>query len=76
MSQVTIYLDTESMKQVKAAAKKERTSVSRWARARLCEALRPSWPAGYFSLFGELRDSGIERPAQGSLAEDAARRGL
>ena len=76
MSQLTIYLDAEAMKRVKAAAKSDRTSVSRWARARLCETLRHTWPAGYFSLFGALRDSDLERPKQGTLAEDATRRDL
>jgi hypothetical protein len=76
MSQLTIYLDKESMKCVKAAAKTNRTSVSRWARARLCEALRHTWPADYFSLFGALRGSDFDRPTQGTLADDAARRGL
>ena len=73
MSQLTIYLDTESMKRIKSAARSERTSVSRWARARLCEGLQHAWPPNYFSLFGSLRDSGLERPPQGTSADDAKR---
>lgn len=74
MSQLTIYLDPESMKRVRSAARTDKVSVSRWARARLCESLRRAWPPDYFALFGALRDSGLERPRQGTYADDAKRR--
>jgi hypothetical protein len=73
MSQLTIYLDTDSMKRIKSAARRDRTSVSRWARARLCEGLQHAWPPDYFALFGALRESGLERPPQGAFADDAPR---
>ena len=76
MSQLTIYLDEKSMKAVKAAARREKTSVSHWAREHLTQAARRSWPAGYFALFGALADSDLERPAQGGFPDDAPRREL
>jgi hypothetical protein len=76
MSQLTIYLDEASMKDVKKSAKRENVSVSLWARRRLTEANRHTWPKGYFDLFGALRDSGLARPAQGALTADSTREAL
>ena len=76
MSQLTIYLDEASMKDVKKSAKRENVSVSLWARRRLCEAIRHTWPRDYFKLFGALRDSGLTRPGQGDLTADSPRDSL
>lgn len=73
MSQLTIYLDEKSMRAVKAAARREKTSVSRWARDHLAEAARRSWPPGYFDLFGSLADAGFERASQGDWGQDIER---
>lgn len=76
MSQLTIYLDEASMKDVRRSAKKANVSVSLWARTRLCEAIRHTWPRDYFELFGSLRESGLSRPAQGHLKADTPRKDL
>ena len=76
MSQLTIYLDEASMKDVRKSAKRENVSVSLWARRRLTEAVRHTWPKDYFELFGALRDSGLTRPAEGDSKADSPRRQL
>lgn len=76
MSQLTIYLDEASMKDVKKSAKRENISVSLWARRRLSEAIRHTWPRDYFELFGALRDSDLTRPPQGDLTADSPRKSL
>jgi hypothetical protein len=76
MSQMTIYLDDASIKAIKRSARRERVSVSNWARRRLSESVRDAWPEGYFSLFGALRDSDLARPSQTDLAADADRQEL
>lgn len=76
MSQLTIYLDETSMRDVRRSAKREHVSVSLWARRRLCEAVRHTWPQDYFALFGALRDSDLSRPAPGDLSADIPRRSL
>ena len=76
MGQLTIYLDEASMKDVKKSAKRENVSVSLWARRRLSEAIRHTWPRDYFELFGALRDSGLTRPPQGNLTADRPRKSL
>ncbi len=74
MSQLTIYLDEASMKDVRKSAKRENVSVSLWARRRLSEAIRHTWPRDYFVLFGSLRDSDLTRPPQDALVADSPRK--
>ena len=76
MSQLTIYLDEASMRQIKRSARRERVSVSKWARRRLCEAVRHTWPADYFQHFGALADTDLSRPPQSDMPADASRRAL
>ncbi len=76
MSQLTIYLDDVSMGEVKRSARREHVSVSKWARRRLCEAVRHTWPPDYFALFGALGDADLSRPPQSDLPADGARESL
>lgn len=73
MSQMTIYLDEASVRAIKRSAKREHVSVSNWARRRLCEAVRDTWPEDFFQTLGALRDSDLERPPQSALASDTQR---
>jgi hypothetical protein len=72
MPQVSIYLDRETFRKVRAAARKERCSLSRWARRRLSTSLG-GWPDGYFDVFGALADMPLKRPPQGSFDRDVRR---
>ena len=76
MSQLTIYLDEVSMGEVKRSARQAHVSVSKWAKQRLCEAVRHTWPQDYFGLFGALDDSDLARPPQSELPDDADRKAL
>ena len=76
MAQLTIYLDDDSFRKVKETAKRDRLSVSRWARRRLIEGLAQTWPSGYFELFGTLADSDLARPPQGKMGDDSPRDAL
>ena len=58
------------------AARRERMSVSRWARLKLTVAASRSWPADYFDLFGALSESDMERPSQGEVSLDLERNTL
>ncbi len=76
MSQMTIYLDEVSMREVKRSARREHISVSKWARRRLCEAVRHTWPPDYFKVFGALDEADLARPPQADLSADASRKAL
>lgn len=76
MSQLTIYLDEETLKRVRKAARSEKRSVSEWTRGKMLEGLKTGWPDGYFELFGSLRDENFHRPPQGDWKEDVERQRL
>ncbi len=58
VAQMTIYLDPETEKKVRAAAERDDMSLSKWAGQQLAKAAGAgSWPEGYFELFGSVDDS-------------------
>ncbi len=77
MGQVTIYLEEGVLKEIRAAARREQLSVSRWVRRRLEGSLRDAWPEGYFDLFGALAHEGrFKRPPQPLFSKDVRREKL
>lgn len=72
MGQVTIYLDDEAERRLKAAARKAGVSVSRWVAELVRNRTRTDWPeevrrlAGAWPDFPDLaeirRSSGKDRP--------------
>ena len=76
MPHLNIYVDEVTRRRIRAAARKDRTSLSKWARKAMTRALRSPWPEGYFELFGALADSDLRRPDQGRFEDDAAREPL
>jgi len=77
MGQFSLYIDSETLSRVEAAAKKESISVSRYIRKTLEESLRNDWPPGYFDeLVGSIKDPSFCRPTQGDFADDLPRQRL
>jgi hypothetical protein len=73
MPQVSIYVDRETLKKIAQAARKERSSVSKWVQKSIRRSLGSGWPDSYERLFGSLKDMGFERPPQGSFGDDVRR---
>ncbi len=76
MSQLTIYLDDESIKKIENAAALERSSVSKWVKKRLIQSLENQWPTNYFSLFGSLAENDLQPISKLDFSHDAARESL
>ena len=66
MAQLTIYLDAETQRRAKLAARREGKSLSRWARENLSRAADEGkvWPSGYFDLFGSIDDPSFKIPEE------------
>lgn len=56
MAQITIYIDDENEKRLKAAAKAAGMSVSRWIANLVDEKTRTEWPETVVSLAGAWPD--------------------
>ena len=76
MARWSVYLDEDTFLRVRCAAEREHISLSQWARQRLAEGLETTWPAGTIDLLGSLSDADIDRPPQGSFADDLPREAL
>lgn len=56
MPQVTIYLDEDTQKRVKKAARAEGLSLSKWIAASLREKTKSTWPKAFLDLAGAFPD--------------------
>jgi len=75
MGQVTIYLDEENEKRLKAAAKAAGVPVSRWVAGLVEEKTRTVWPESVRRLAGawqDFPDPGATRERAGKDAEREA----
>ncbi len=71
MAQLTLYVDDKLLKQIESEAKKEKFSVSGWVTRKLSAILNRSWPAGFLSLAGALKDEDFHRLPQENKVKDA-----
>ena len=56
MAQLTIYLDADTERRVKSAAKSARMSLSRWVAAVIRERTETAWPPAVLNLAGAWPD--------------------
>lgn len=76
MGQITIYLDDESEKRLRAAAKKAGMPVSRWVASLVQEKTRAEWPASVRKLAGAWRDFPDLETVRKTKGKDTAREPL
>ncbi len=73
MSQLTIYLDDESLRKIEAAAAMEKSSLSKWVKARLMQSLEDLWPEIHSSLYGCLSGQDLPNLTPLDFSQDAPR---
>jgi hypothetical protein len=76
MAQVTIYLDPDTEKTVKAAAAAAGVSVSGWISSTLREKAATTWPASILDLAGAWPDFPTPESLRGTQPPDADRESL
>lgn len=76
MGQVTIYLDDDTDKLVRAAAKSAGVSKSKWIAGLIRERASSEWPASVRSLAGAWTDFPDLTEIRGRQGEDSAREPL
>lgn len=76
MAQVTLYLDEETARRARQAAKAAGVSQSRWLAALVREKTAREWPAAVRELAGSWGDFPEEAELRRNPGRDAAREGL
>lgn len=74
MSQLTIYLEDETLKKIEHHSQLENMSISKWVRSCVLKRLDDTLDLGYFKVFGSLADeNSFSRPEQVDPANDSKR---
>jgi hypothetical protein len=73
---LSLYLDDDLTKQVKAAAKAQGVSVSKYIAKSIEQRLGLEYSSAFLSSLGSLADIDIRRPKQPSFSDDAKRSAL
>jgi hypothetical protein len=76
MPQISLYIDEPTLKQVERAAKKQKTSLSKWVVEQLKARLEPVYPDDYETLFGSIDDESFVEPDELSFSGDMKREPL
>jgi len=76
MGQVTIYLDEQTEKKARAAARSEGVSLSKWVAKRIDRTARSEWPAFVRELAGAWPDLLAPEQIRKSKKRDLPRRRL
>ncbi len=73
MPQVSLYIDSETMKKIESEAKRENLSISHWVRSKIQKSLNNDWPGNHSSLFGSIKDDSFVKPESLNFKEDSKR---
>jgi len=76
MGQVTIYIDADTEKKMKAAIQKKRISKSKWIAGLIKRETRNTWPEAVVQLAGAWSDLPEAEAIRKGLSGDAARETL
>ena len=76
MAQVTLYMDDETLRSAKAAAKGANLSVSAWLRRLVQAQVQAEWPAEVRDLAGAWRDLPAAEALRAEQPEDLPRETL
>jgi hypothetical protein len=76
MPQISLYIDKETLAGIGRKARKNRLSISRWVGNHLKKLVMDDYPDGYFSLFGSIKESSVERPEPIDYSHDNKREEL
>ena len=76
MGQITIYLDSETEKKMKAVTANMNLSQSKWIASLIKEKLRDDWPDSVRNLSGAWKDMPSAEEIRKGAGEDAGRQDL
>ncbi len=76
MPQLSLYIDSLTLKKLEIAAKIEQLSISKFAVKKLNESLNAEWPDNYGELYGAIKDNSFIINQTSSFKNDTKREEL
>lgn len=73
MPQLSLYIDKETLRKIKIAAKLEELSLSKYVVKKLNDVLNNSWPSNFGKLFGSISDETFNEPQKLNFNKDIDR---
>jgi hypothetical protein len=73
MAQLSLYLDNDTYKQLTKRAKSAHKSKSLYVAESLQRSFDSGWPAGFFDLFGSIKDESFDVPEDAVFSDDEKR---
>jgi len=73
MPQISLYIDEKTLKKVENAAKRQKTSISKWVAEQIRSRVEPAYPVNFEALFGSITDDTFMKPEDISFSSDLAR---
>jgi len=73
MPQISLYIDEKTLKKVENAAKRQKTSISKWVAEQIRSRVEPAYPVNFEALFGSIADDTFMEPEDISFSSDLAR---
>jgi hypothetical protein len=73
MPQVSLYIDSDTLKRVEKRAQQNEISVSKWVGMCIKKSIHDEYPESFFNLCGALKDIPFEIPPQGKFEDDGLR---
>ena len=73
MPQISLYIDEKTLKKVENAAKRQKTSISKWVAEQIRSRVEPAYPVDFEALFGSIADDTFMEPEEISFGSDVAR---
>ena len=76
MPQLSLYVDSNTLKKVEYAAKRENISISQWVKVKIQKSIDKNWSEDYFTLFGSIKDESFQAPKKLTFKSDTKRQKL
>ncbi|GHV41994.1 hypothetical protein AGMMS49546_19230 [Spirochaetia bacterium] len=73
MPQVSLYIDSDTLKKVEKRARQDAISISKWVGACIKKSISNEYPENFLKLCGALKDMPFEIPPQGKFEDDSPR---
>ncbi|MCK5520102.1 toxin-antitoxin system, antitoxin component [bacterium] len=76
MPQISLYVDKDTLTKIETLSKMQHSSISKWVRDQIQNAVHETYPDNFFNLFGSVSNNSVKRPDPLPISLDAVREEL